>query len=62
LPQAAKGRWMNRETLLLELDLIGAINYYRFKLTFSEDGKSFQSSATERTGLNDEQFEGILTP
>jgi hypothetical protein len=62
LPQAAKGRWMNHQTLLLELDLIGAINYYRFKLTFSEGGKSLNASVAERTGLNDEQLEGILTP
>jgi CubicO group peptidase (beta-lactamase class C family) len=62
LPQAAKGRWMNHQTLLLELDLIGAINYYRFKLTFSEGGKSLNASVAERTGLTDEQLEGILTP
>ena len=61
LPQAAKGQWLNHETLLLHLDLVGAINYYRFKLTFSENGKSLKASLTERTGLNDEQFEGILS-
>jgi hypothetical protein len=61
LPQAAKGQWLNHETLLLHLDLVGAINYYRFKLTFSENGKSLKASLTERTGLNDEQFEGVLS-
>jgi CubicO group peptidase (beta-lactamase class C family) len=62
LPQAAKGQWVNHETLLLQLDLIGAINCYRFKLTFSEAGKSLTASVAERTGLNDEQFEGVLSP
>ena len=46
---------------MLDLDLIGAINDYRFKLTFSEDGKSLKASLTERTGLTDEQFQGVLS-
>jgi len=46
---------------MLDVDLIGAINDYRFKLTFSEDGKSLQASLTERTGLVDEQFKGVLS-
>jgi len=62
LPQAAKGQWLNSETFILDLDLIGAINDYRFKLTFSEDGKSLQASLTERTGLTDEEFRGVLSP
>src|SRR5213080_1683003 len=57
LPQATKGQWLNRATFMLDLDLIGAINDYRFKLTFSEDGKSLKASLTERTGLTDEQFQ-----
>ena len=61
LPQAAKGEWLNRETFILHLDLIGAINCYRIKLTFSEDGQSLKASLTERTGLNQEQFEGVLS-
>ena len=61
LPQAAKGEWLSGETFLLHLDLVGGINYYQLKLTFSEDGKSLKGSLTERTGLNDEQFEGSLT-
>ena len=60
LPQAAKGEWLNQNTFLLNLDLVGAINFYRFKLAFSDDGKSLKVSLSERTGLNDEQFEGIL--
>jgi CubicO group peptidase (beta-lactamase class C family) len=59
LPQAAKAQWLDDEALLLSVDLVGAINYYRFKLEFSEDGKSLKASVTERTGLADEQFEGV---
>jgi CubicO group peptidase (beta-lactamase class C family) len=61
LSQAAKAEWLNDEAFLLHVDLVGAINYYRFKLTFSEDGKSLQVSVSERTGLNDEHFEGVLS-
>ena len=61
LPQAVKGEWLNRETFILHLDLIGAINCYRFKLTFPDDGKSLKGSLTERTGLVDEQFKGVLS-
>ncbi len=61
LPQAAKGQWLNSETFILDLDLIGAINDYRFKLTFSEGGKSLKASLTERTGLTDEEFKGVLS-
>ncbi len=61
LPQAAKGQWLNSETFILDLDLIGAINCYRFKLTFSEDGKSLKASLTERTGLTDEECKGVLS-
>jgi hypothetical protein len=60
LPQAAKGHWLSRETFLLDLNLVGAINHYEFKLTFSEDGKSLKAALTERTGLNAEQLEGVI--
>jgi hypothetical protein len=58
LPQAAKGQWTSNDTFLLQLDLVGGINYYRLKLTFSSDGKAFKAELSERTGLNNEQFEG----
>ncbi|MCI0536002.1 MAG: beta-lactamase family protein [Verrucomicrobiales bacterium] len=61
LPQASKGQWINGETFLLHLDLVGAINDYQLNLTFSDGGKSLKASLTERTGLNDEQFEGTLS-
>jgi CubicO group peptidase (beta-lactamase class C family) len=62
LPQGAKGEWSNNRTFLLNIDLVGGINFYRFTLTFSEDGKSLEASATERTGLSTERFEGVLAP
>jgi hypothetical protein len=58
LPQAAKGQWTSSGTFLLQLDLVGAINYYRLKLTFSDDGNALKADLSERTGLNNEQFDG----
>jgi CubicO group peptidase (beta-lactamase class C family) len=62
LPQGAKGEWLNNATFLLHLDLVGAVNYYRLDLTYSQDGKSLKASVTERTGLSNEPFEGVLAP
>ena len=61
LPHAAKGAWQNADTFVLELNLVGGINDYRFRLTFSDDAKSLKVSLNERTGLNDEQFEGVAS-
>lgn len=60
LPQAAKGEWTDQTTFLLNVDLVGGINLYRFKLVFSEGGDSLKASLSERTGLNNEQFAGTL--
>jgi CubicO group peptidase (beta-lactamase class C family) len=62
LPQAAKGQWTSDDTFLLQLNLVGAINYYRLKLVFSNDGKTLKADLSERTGLNNEQFDGRTTP
>ena len=58
LPFAAKGRWLNHNTFLLELDRVAGISLYRFKLTFEDDGKSLSISLSERTGLGEEVFNG----
>jgi CubicO group peptidase (beta-lactamase class C family) len=58
LPQAAKGEWLNEQTFRLDLDLVGGINFYSTKFTFSEDGKMVIVNLKERTGLSDEQFTG----
>ena len=58
LPQAAKGEWVGENTFVLRLDLVGAINFYRLKLTFPDDGKKVVVELNERTGLNNEQFSG----
>jgi CubicO group peptidase (beta-lactamase class C family) len=60
LPQAAKGEWLNEDTFLLRLDLVGGINFYRLKFTFSEDGNKVTLDLSERTGLNNEQFTGSI--
>jgi len=61
LPQAAKGGWQNGDTFVLDLNLVGGINHYRFRLKFTEDAKSLKASLNERTGLNDERFEGVAS-
>src|SRR5436190_1913856 len=62
LPQAAKGRWLGADTFLLELNLVGAINFYRFKLSFAENGRTVAVDLNERTGLNDEHYTGVVVP
>jgi hypothetical protein len=58
LPQAAKGAWLDDKSFLLELDLVGGVNFYRIKLTFSSPGK-VNVAVSERTGLNPEMFGGF---
>jgi hypothetical protein len=60
LPQAAKGEWLNEHTFLLNLDLVGGINFYRLRLTFSEGANKVTLDLSERTGLNQEQFTGSV--
>jgi hypothetical protein len=60
LPAAAKGEWINDETFLLELNLVGAINCYEMKLTFSGDSRNVSVYLKERTGLNEDRFDGLL--
>jgi hypothetical protein len=58
LPQAAKGAWLDDKSFLLELDLVGGVNFYRIRLTFSSPGK-VHVAVSERTGLNPETFSGL---
>lgn len=58
LPFACKGRWLDADTFLLELDRVAGISYYRFKITFGAGGDRCTVALTERTGLTDETFEG----
>lgn len=60
LSQAAKGRWLNDHTFGFTLDLVGGINNYEVRHTFSQDGQSVQMAVSEATGLVNEQFEGTL--
>lgn len=61
LPFACKGRWLTADTFLLELDRVAGISFYRFKLTFAEEGKSVAIAASERTGLGEEMIRGRQT-
>jgi CubicO group peptidase (beta-lactamase class C family) len=58
LPFACKGRWLNADTFLLELDRVAGISLYRFKLTFADEGKSVTIALSERTGLGEETIRG----
>ena len=58
LSQAAKGQWVDEKTFLLEIDLVGGVNFYRMELTFS--GKDVSLALSERTGLNKEKVVGSL--
>jgi hypothetical protein len=57
LPQTAKGAWLADKNFLLELDLVGGVNFYRNKLTFSQEKVNVE--VRERTGLNPETFIGF---
>jgi CubicO group peptidase (beta-lactamase class C family) len=58
LPFACKGRWLNADTFLLELDRVAGISLYRFKLTFADEGNSVTIALSERTGLGEETIRG----
>ena len=60
LRQAATGEWLNTNTFVLHLDLVGGINRYRFQFSFP-DHNSVDVHVTERTGLSDERFRGVAT-
>jgi len=62
LPCLTQGQWLNDDTFLLQLDLAGGINYYRFNLVFDEQGRNLSVKLSERTGLNEEQFDGTVSP
>jgi hypothetical protein len=59
LPFAAKGKWLNEDTFLLQINRVGGINCYDFNLTFSSDGEAVTVSLKELTGLNNETFTGM---
>jgi CubicO group peptidase (beta-lactamase class C family) len=62
LPCLTQGQWLNDDTFLLQLDLVGGINFYSFNLVFGEQGRKLSVKLSERTGLNEEQFDGTVTP
>lgn len=62
LPFACKGRWLNADTFLLELDRVAGISFYRFKLRFADEGHSVTVALSERSGVGAEVFHGRTTP
>ena len=60
--RSASGQWLNDDTFLLQLDLVGGINCYRFNLVFGDQGRKLSVKLSERTGLNEEQFDGTVSP
>jgi len=60
LPIACKGEWVAADAFLLQVDLVGRINFYKIKLTFSAHSSKVDVTLNERTGLNDEEFSGVL--
>ena len=56
MPVACKGEWLGADTFLLQVDLVGGINCYRFKLGFADS--LLKVALSERTGLNEESFDG----
>ena len=62
LPFACKGRWLNADTFLLELDRVAGISLYRFKLTFADESNSVTIALSERSGLGAEVFNGRTEP
>jgi hypothetical protein len=39
LPAASKGEWIRDDTFLLQINLVGGINFYTIKLTFSQQSR-----------------------
>ena len=62
LPCLTRGQWLDDSAFLLQLDLVGGINSYRFNLVFDEQGTKLSAKLSERTGLNEEQFDGVVSP
>src|SRR6266540_6804660 len=62
LPFACKGRWLNDNTFLLELERVAGISLYRFKLSFADEGNSVTIALGERTGMGEEIFDGRTKP
>ncbi|HKQ39782.1 MAG TPA: serine hydrolase [Verrucomicrobiae bacterium] len=58
LSQAAKGKWLNVNTFVLSINLVGGINIYDLRHTFSQDGQTVQVAIAEATGLANERFAG----
>jgi CubicO group peptidase (beta-lactamase class C family) len=58
LPTASKGNWTDEHTFHLELNLVGAINFYDLSFSFTGEHR-LNLLAKERTGLNQQEIMGV---
>ena len=61
LPTACIGQWVDQNAFLLRINFVGGINCYDMKLDFSDQPGRVAVHLKERSGLNDEQFTGVLS-
>jgi len=61
LPAACTGQWTGEKIFKLRINLVGGINCYEIRLLFSDRPGKVEIRLSERTGLNEEQFSGIVT-
>jgi hypothetical protein len=61
LPAACRGEWIGKDAFLLQINLVGGINFYMAQLTFSNQSNKVIVNLSERTGLNEEQFSGVVS-
>jgi len=60
-PVACKGQWINENKFLLRIDLVTGINCYDLTLNFSDNATRVSVDLSERTGLIEEQFTGVVS-
>ena len=60
-PVACKGQWIKENKFLLRIDLVAGINCYDLTLNFSDNATLVSVDLSERTGLIEEHFNGVVS-
>ena len=60
-PVECKGQWIDENSFHLRIDLVAGINCYDLKFNFSNDARQVSVDLNERTGLIEEQFNGVVS-
>jgi hypothetical protein len=60
-PVACKGQWIDENKFLLRIDLVSGINCYDLTLNISDNATRVSVDLSERTGLNEEHFNGVVS-